>query len=253
MNLDNWPPDLADGDLLAYIEGAADDVTRQRIDRLLAQSPELRTELTGMARLHEALASRLGSGRASSRQELGEYALGLLPPDRAAELAQQLSGDPQLRRELAELQAFLASPELSPAPESKPGVLVSLGRQVNVIVAQLVQGFANLGAGMPALAPASVRGEAGASAAYEAGAGRLVIIVQPDISRPQLRSVLGLLIDIERPESLAALLYEGDRLAAEAACDELGNFTLAGLSPQTYDLVLRGATLEVIVPDLVVR
>ena len=202
-----------------------------------------------------SLTTRLGEGCVASSQELGEYALGLLPPVRAADLERQLRGDLQLRRELAELQTFLASPDPSLVSEPVPDVLDSLSKRVNVIVAQLVQGFSGLAAGfgMPALAPVTVRGDAAGPITYEIDPGWLVVTVRPDTTRPQFRSVLGLLIGIEQSESLAALLYEGDRLAAEAACDELGNFTLTGLSPQTYDLVLRGATLEVIVPRSLVR
>ena len=98
VNLDKRPPELVEGQLLAYFEGVADDATRQRVERLLAQNSELaRTHRSGWPASDTT--ARLGEGRATSSQELGEYALGLLPPARAADLERQLNGDSQLRRE----------------------------------------------------------------------------------------------------------------------------------------------------------
>ncbi len=238
------------GLLMAYIDGAVDSKTRQGIEDRLARDPALRAEVQGLAEMQAALAHGLREDLGPTTQELGEYALGLLPADEAAALEDRLAGDPVRRAEVERLRRYLAGPSVPQAAESSPR---PAGR-ISVIVAELAAGLSHLGgAGTPAPVPAGLRGGKAMPVTYRAGSGEVVLEVQGGAEGEQKRTMLGLLVGFEGTETMTASLFSGDEPVAGAACDELGNFTVEDVAPGQYDLVLRGAEIEILVEGVVVE
>ena len=250
MNARDFYDELENGLLLAYLDAAVDDETKRRIDALLASDPALRAEAQALAHLQETLTVQLAPDRRPSAQELGEFVLGLLPRSHAQVVERLLATAPALRRQTDELQRNLTHLDLPRSPACKPGIIERMVSQVDLIVAQLASGWS--GPGVPALVPVGVRGDEGGLRTYRFGDAQLIVEVQPDADAPGLRSILGLLLNVDQPESFTAELYQVDRLVTAVRCDSLGNFVISGLGPAMYELVLAGPAVEVLVPDLFV-
>ena len=169
------PPELADRDLLAYIDGEAED----RVLAHLEGCPHCRERARRLARLQDRLTARLYRFDCPSPGELGEYHLGTLSGDQAAALAQHLDGCPRCAGEVAQLGGFLDDM----APDLELGSLERARERVRVLIAHLVSG--GLGSSFlaqPALAPAyaGLRGEEGEPFIYEADQVQVVIEVHDD-------------------------------------------------------------------------
>jgi hypothetical protein len=247
-NESGGPVDFEQWELLAYIDGASDPQTASIIAAQLERNSLLAAEIKALAETEARLVSLLSAGPSS--HELGEYALGLLPPERAADLEQRLARDPDARRRLENLTTYLAAPDALPLAEAD-AVGRQIGRRIRVIIAQLAAGLGgSVGPGMLAPMPAGVRGDGSRALTYTVGDGQLVLEVEPSVEDRTKRNVLGLLVGFEQPDTLVAFLYRADALIAHTALDELGNFTLTALQPGAYHLILRGDTLEISAPEI---
>ena len=248
INESSGPAGFEQWQLLAYIDGAVDARTAAKIEARLRTDSALAAEVRELTDTQARLADLLTAGPGS--HELGEYALGLLPPARAAALERRLARDPDARRRLEDLTVYLAAPDPRPlAGTPPPGE--QLARRVRLIVAELAAGFGALtGPGPFAPAPAGVRGDGSRALTYTVGDGQLILEFEPSSGDRAKRDALGLLVGFEQPETLIASLYRTDVLIAQTTLDELGNFTLAALEPGAYHLILRSDTLEISAPEI---
>jgi hypothetical protein len=185
--------------------------------------------------------------------ELGEYALGLLSGSQRAALELRLARLPGARQELEEIRRYLDFPPAGAAdPSSTPGLF----EQVRILVAELMRGA---GSAAPAFAfrdqaaPVGARpGDAPApheTLTYRAGDLLLTLDVDED-SAPGDRVLTGLIIGADEGAFTLARLARSDTPQDNAPeftseIDELGNFTVAGIVPGTYDLALRGDGVEI--------
>jgi hypothetical protein len=177
--------------------------------------------------------------------ELGEYHLGVLPSEDAEAVTQHLAECPHCRREVAQLKDYLAELEPSPGLDLLDQVL----DRVRVLVARLVSG-GPLGA--PALAPAfaGVRGGAQEPLIYQAEEVQVMLDIQADADRPDQRTLLGLVIGLDRPQGFAAHLWTAEEHLATVPVDELGNFVLSNLIRGRYELMLSGPKTGIHIQDL---
>jgi hypothetical protein len=231
------PPEPDDTSLWAYLDGEADLAVRAHMQ----QCPHCRQRAARLAAYEGRLAAGLYRAACPTPHELGEYHLGLLPAAQATTVAQHLGGCPHCTREVARLEAYLEpAPAIEPA--RAPGPLAQVREQVRVVVAQL------LGAGQaPALA--GVRGEDQASSHYQTDGVEVVIGVQPDAEQPEHSAIMGLVIGLESTE-VVAHLWQNERPIATASVDELDSFVLPNIAPGTYELILAGPKLEIVIQDL---
>ena len=245
---------LDSGVLLAYLDGAVDAATRQQIEQALAQDPALDAELQELARLHNDLADGLQGTHAPDALALGEYLLGLLPSDEADALERRLAAYPHHAKELAALRDYLADLDLPPvqAQTETPPVAQSwrdrLQAQVTALIAQLVENFG----GGPALAMAGVRGDETGPHIYQAGDAYIMLDIQESLAQDGRKSILGLVTGLA--DAVGATVYLDRRVEtiATTTVDELGNFVFDAIPPGAYMIVLRGATLEIIVPGVAI-
>jgi hypothetical protein len=180
-------------------------------------------------------------------------------------VGQHLNKCSHCRREIAQLEGYLA--ELAPTLE--PGPLERVADRVRVLVARLVSGGS--GGGLPgqlAAAPAyaapahaGLRGdESGAPLVYQTDGVQVIVEIETDSERPDLITVLGLVLGLdetsraEGPRSegvgFEAHLWQGGQRVATTPVDELGNFILPALLPGTYELILAGFNLEIVIQDI---
>jgi hypothetical protein len=185
------------------------------------------------------LAAHLYRLTCPSPDELGEYNLKLLPAERAVAVTQHLPLCAHCRQEVTQLQAYLA--DLAPELE------YSLRERAQIWIARLLpQGHSSGFSPGPALV---FRGEDEGPRTYEAGGVQLHVDVQDDPARPGHKSVVGLVIGA--PETAVSVqLWQTSQLVQETSLDEWGNFTLAGIIPGSYDLILSSQTVEIHVPNL---
>jgi hypothetical protein len=165
-------------------------------------------------------------------------------------IGQHLDKCPHCRREIAQLEGYLA--ELAPTLE--PGPLERVVGRVRVLVARLVSGGS--GGRLPgpwAMAPAyaGMRGdESGAPRVFQADDAQVIVEIEADAERPDRKTVLGLVIGLdEGPRSegseFEAHLWQAGQRVTTTPVDELGNFVLPGLLPGTYELILTSANFEI--------
>jgi len=221
---------------LSYLDGEVDLDVQAHIERC----SHCRQRAVQLAALQGRLLAGLYRAVCPTPDELGEYHLDLLPADRAAAVAEHLTGCPHCTREMAQLRVFMADR----VPAHEPGPLEQIREQVRVLVAQLVPAGSGLAPAM-----AGIRGGEGESRHYQADGVEVVIGVQPDAVQPGHSAVLGLVIGLESNE-IVAYLWRGHQQIATASLDELDSFVLPSIPPGSYDLVLSGPDLELVIQDL---
>jgi anti-sigma factor RsiW len=229
------PPELNDGQLLAYLDDAADAA----VARHLADCPACRQRAGQLARLLGRMTSALYRLDCPTSAELGEYQLGLLPQPQRAALAAHLAECPHCRAEVAQLRWYLADLTRAEAP--------NIVERAKVLVARLVSGASTPG---PALMPAlpGLRG-GDAPLVYEAGDVQITLTVEASEQAPERRTLFGLLIGAELAGARVRL-RQATRLAAETAIDAAGNFVLTNLETSSYELVISDRELEIHVQDV---
>lgn len=177
--------------------------------------------------------------------ELGEYRLGMISGPRLAFIEQHLQECPYCRRELDQLDAYMA--------QVKPDLDYSTAERIKIWIARHVPEF-TAGVGAPAPAVAFRGGDqdeadAGRSLVFEAGEAQLMIDLQADPDDASRKSIIGLIIGID-PTVLEARLWSDGRPVATTGVDDLGNFTFFDLKPGHYELILAGPGIEIHVQEL---
>jgi hypothetical protein len=171
-------------------------------------------------------------------EDLGDLHLGALTDDRRVALESHIEHCPHCRRELAQLDLYLDSlaAELD----------LSIADRVRVLIARLVRGG---GSPIFGMAPVGVRGDGDESLLYEAGETQMALEILPSLDIPGRSDLFGLISGGDMANMTIHLLHHG-RLIAATDVDSVGNFVLNDLDSGTYELTLRGPSLEVQVPDL---
>ena len=167
--------------------------------------------------------------------EIGEYELGLLPPDRAQVVATYLQRHPHAAQQHEGLTSFLAALE----PQKRPSP--SLKEQVNILIAQLLPSHSWQVAG--------VRGEQ--SGIYQVGEMQVTLTIDSDLDAPALYVLVGVATGGEWATAPVALWLTGVPEAGyQTECDEDGHFMLNGVEAGVYELILQHGETAVHIPDL---
>lgn len=234
-------PALDDTQIMSYIEGEADDAVVAHI----RECPYCSERANRWTLLQKSLKKQLYRVTCPTPMELGDYHLGLLPAPQALVVAQHVRECPLCRREVAELEEFLAE------PTPQPGFFGS----VKALIASLVSG-PGVDPDQPDLTSApgfgGLRGEGEEPFIYQAGQIRIVIEVQDDVEQMGLKTLLGLVTGLETND-FTIQMSQGDNVIATTSVDEIGNFIISHLAPGHYKLILNGPNMEIHVPSLAVQ
>ncbi|HZD10861.1 MAG TPA: hypothetical protein VE553_05905 [Candidatus Binatia bacterium] len=240
MSDEHRTPHVSDADLLAYLDGVLEEELARHIER----SPGYRHRLEELARQERRMLAHVYRGTCPDAQELGEYHMDLLAPERAAIVAQHLEICPRCASELNELRAFLD--ELAPELE------YNLLERVRVLIARLVPDFPSVGGAlMPAPALAGMRGEVAGPLLYEADDVQVSVEVQDDGAHAGRKSVLGVVTGGDAAGWQATLWQDMEQVQTQSV-DDLGNFVFEALPAGGYRLTLRGDEVEIVIQDLAV-
>ena len=227
-----FPPELDDSALLAYLDGEAG----RQVVAHLERCPHCREKAIRLARLQNRLTAELYRLACPSTVELGEYHLGVLLPEQAEAVARHVAECPHCSRELAQLEGYLA--ELAPALE--PGPLERAREQIRVLIARLLDRNSGRGPfGQPAMAPAyaGLRGGEKEPHLYQAGDIRIAVEFEDDPEQQGRKVLLGLVTGMDL-EGARVYLWQADRLIHMASLDDAGNFVCTGLIGGDYELIL---------------
>ncbi len=234
------PGAVAPEDLLAFLDGEAPP----HIVEHLRTCRECRALAREYARTHGQLRRRLCRFDCPPPQTLGDYELGLLPPEDRTAVAAHVVACPRCGDELRQLRDFLAGDLVTPSP----GPAARPVERVRQIVAGLLAPPTG-----PALA--GLRGVADpATLTYTAE--DLTIAIDTGFEARRGRADLtGLIYSEDAAESAigetgAATLVAPDGTARTAEIDDLGNFAFEGIAPGTYRLEVTLGDRLVVIEEL---
>ena len=229
-----FPPELDDGQLLAYLDGEAD----HQIAAHLAQCPYCREKASHLSRWHSQLTAKLYRVACPSSIELGDYHFGLVSTSQAVTIARHVSECPHCQREVAQLRDYLRG-ELAPPFEVGPL------ERIKVLVARLVTGPDR------ASTLAGIRGEATGPITWEADGVLIVLDIQP--AADGRSRILGQVAADDQDYWTGARveLRQAGELRTTVTVDDLGAFRCEAVSPGPAEILItpsRGS--PVLVPNV---
>lgn len=237
-------PQLDDAELLMALDGEADPEVAMHV----SQCPQCQQRAALLSSVQQAASARLYRVACPSSLELGEHHMSLLPAARSAAVRQHVAVCPHCAQELAQLDAFLSSPD----PYLHPAPWQAIKRNVQVIVARLTNG-PQLGGlfGQPARAPAlaGLRGEERRPLTYEAGDAQIILEVQNSAPQAGRKTLMGLVLGWDTEETMVRL-WRDERLVSTVPLDAFGNFTIDDLAPGPYEMFVTHEPAEVYIQDL---
>jgi hypothetical protein len=239
------PPELSDGDLLAYLDGEADTHAKKHLENC----PSCRERAQRLARRQSDMTARVYRFDCPSPLELGEYRLDVLPADRAAGVTRHLTTCLRCTQEVAQLGGYLAdlAPDLEMSPRERAG------ERLRVMVARLVSGGARgdlLAQPAPAYAGLRGREEQALPLIFEAEQVQVVLDVQADPAHPGRQTILGLVAGVDDPQAHQVYLWKDSQRMTAVSVDETANFVIPDLAAGRYELILSGPGVEVHVQDV---
>jgi len=202
-------PALDDTQIISYVEGEADDAIIEHIKNC----PYCTERANRLTLLQNRLRARYYRSTCPSPIELGDYYLGLLPESRKPVIAQHVRTCPLCKHDLAELEEFLAEPDVVP----------NLLDTAKVLFAQLV------GAG--ATPAGALRGESKGPLTFEADG--VVITLDVNQGRSGQVSILGQVAADDQDSWTGANveLQQVNTLSLTTSLDDLGAFRFEAVRP----------------------
>lgn len=235
--------------LLALIEGDLEEDLANQIRQYLSDNSDWQKEFEAFTELSDQLSRRLRRSAIPTSQELGEYVLGLVSPQRKLEIELYLAKDPDRRQEVDDLNAYLS--RLDPLTDEMEADLdvTQPGSDLQVFLLSLLDNVMG-GHGMPSMASVNVRGGRGEQHIYQAGDVQFIVAVQKDESSPEGRTLSGLVLGLENIETYTVSLFRGDQLIAEVGVDLHGNFAVYSLEAASYRVILYNAQTEYVIQEI---
>ncbi len=236
----SYPPALSDEALFAAIDGDATPEVLQHLDRC----PGCTARLEEARQVEQVLSATLHRWDCPPASQLGDYHLGLLPPDQERVLTKHLALCVRCREEVEELRVFLAAEQppvaASPRQEAVP-------RRSHTLVARLLsQG--------PGLQLAGVRGAS--LSPLIARSSVATIILDPLPGEHETLQLVGQIADEageqERWNSALVEIRQASRLVATAFVDDVGGFDGGPIAAGPTEVRVTAADgVSIVVADLV--
>lgn len=235
------PPSLDETTLLMYLD---DEASRQIVEHI-EKCPHCRQRAERLARMENHLRANLFRVTCPTSVELGEYHLGMLTHDRTAVVEKHLDVCSHCRQELQQLEDYMADL----APTLEPDRLAQVKERIKVLIANLVDGGAVPEPGF-APVPMGIRGNETGPRVYEAGDVEVMLEIQEDAEQPDRKTILGLITGLDDFEDIQVHVWQADEPLTTTDVDELGNFIIPNLAPDTYDLIVSGPEIEIHIQNL---
>ena len=237
-------PALDDAQILSYVEGEADDMVVAHLN----QCQYCNDRAKHWTLLQGRLRKKLYRASCPTTVELGDYHLGLLSAPQALIVSQHLRECLLCKREVADLEDFLADR----IPE------VNLFKAAKVIIARLVSGNIDSGTqGKNGLTQVSVhvlRGEAKGPLTFKADGIVIVLDVQP--TRDGMANILGQVAadstgDQDQWTGGSAELRQENSTDFYTTLDDLGSFQYQDVIPGPKELQItkKDGSLTVVVSN----
>jgi hypothetical protein len=213
---------LDDKQLLAYLDGEADEATRSH----LKGCAFCLEKAQALDRVQIRLKDRLYRLTCPSPIELGEYHLRVLPASQMLLIGQHLRECPHCTQEVSQLEGFLSDQSLSPNE--------SLLGRAKILIARLI----GEGTGQSGLSPAysTLRGDRKGPITLAAEGIMLVLDIQP--ATEGRVNILGQVVVDNQDDWTAAFveLRKEDQLGSSSTVDDLGAFECEGILPGQQEL-----------------
>jgi len=231
-------------ELLAYLDGEADSQVVDHIE----QCAHCRDEVRRLSHFQDLLTTQLYRFTCPTPDELGDYHLNVLPPERITAVSMHLAKCPRCAQEITQLKNYLSA--LASTLESDR--IERVKNRVNVLVARLADGGSESGLAWRSTLGTvgmAVRGADDGPSLYDADDVQIAVEVQDDAERPGRKIILGLVIGAEA-DGLTAHLWRVEQPIAIVPVDELGNFCFPNLPRGNYELVLSSSEAEIHIQGL---
>jgi hypothetical protein len=230
--------EITDTELLMYLDG----VVAPEIKAQIEGDEQYRQRVQVLSQQQNEWVARLYRVNCPEPLTLGEFHLDRLHPRQKKPLENHLAVCPHCARELAEMAGFVQlETGLAPAEVLK---------DVVKIFAQLISGKGLYGT--PRQRPsAALRGGGTENYQYEAGSAKIALSVHEDGETPGLQALVGIIAGVEAENYEVSLWQAGDKVG-RAQIDEVGGFTIGGLQPGEYQLIIHGPQVEIHVQSFVV-
>lgn len=218
------PELIAEGDLLAYVEGEASETIRAHV----AACPACAQRAARLRQANRTLLGLLYRENCPAPEKLGQYQVGLLEAAERLSLAAHLRECPHCSRELVEMESALEAED-----SLVESALRLIGSARRVIEAALVS------PGDPATA--ALRGPndtlQAVPQAYHAAGLDILIGFQAEAGRPA-GTLTGAVVQAGQVAGKQAWLFGAQPTPIASTVDDLGTFTFEAIRPGTYDLAL---------------
>ncbi|MBO0778379.1 MAG: hypothetical protein J2P37_06075 [Ktedonobacteraceae bacterium] len=238
------PGMIRDEELIAYLEG---EQVRPAVKRHLARCQRCASQLATYRRQHRLLAGKLYRWDCPPNQVLGEYHLGLLDEQQAAEVRQHVGACALCAAEVAGLVAFLAqdSMPVTHSPTSNHHAMRDI-RQVLDQMGEQVAGGVNriIATLLPSPRLSHVRDAAQHVSSWPRryGAGEIHLSLQVERGRNDELRLIGFVTRketaLEALQGTPVHLLAQDGTSYTQEVDDLGNFVFSALAAATYALEL---------------
>ena len=253
MNRCIAPYEIQEGDLAAYLDGAASPQVVEHI----ARCPACARAVQELRAADAWLGAALYRDRCPSPLTLLEYQSGFLPPAERRQVADHLRTCAECQQELSELATPVETPQRTP----QPTVPVSRsGRQDKPFLQQLKAAGKRLltAVQLPAPRPAAPawRGEDQPVRIYRAGAYRVVLSVVPPLVGNGPCQIEGQILHQEdvssEPLRGTVQLWRQGKVWGQEAVDDLGFFALDNMPRGRYTLTLDLPEMGIVVEDFAI-
>ncbi len=227
------PKDIREGDLVAYLEGAASPAVIGHIVRC----PACATEAAALREVDLLFTAAHERPECPELDDLLQYQAGLLTRAEQRRIKRHIVSCEACQAELA----ALAIPEPGP-------VLADRLRQTGRVILRALLAPASAA---PALA---VRGDGRRWFKYQAGGYRLILGLVPPLAAEQIWQIEGQLLREDQalpaPNGAAVQLLRDDTVAARDIVDDFGYFALERLAPGRYAIQVDLDQTSILIEDV---
>jgi hypothetical protein len=225
------PTQIKEGDLIAYVDGEADD----RVIEHVASCPACAEKAEQLRKTSHTLLDRFYRSDCPAPEVLGQYMLGLLTPEEKLRVAAHLRGCPLCSRELKTLERE-----------------EHLGQTLMDVLHGVVEVFEAVLVPQPRLRPAAVRGQGERQFAYQAEGVEVLLGFQPTARGTRRGTLLGAVVESGTAPSDVAWIIPLGGTPSKVEIDSLGSFAFEDITPGDYDLVIRIGERGILLREVVI-
>lgn len=229
------PTAIEEGDLMAYLEGEADQRVREHVERC----PACQAEVQRLRETSQALVTLMYRADCPAPEILAQYHMDLLSSSEQLEVAAHVR---RCRHCAHELEEFAAE-------EARGDGLTRMALSVLQGVVQTIEATM-----VPRgrQCPAGVRGVEDGPSAFHFSSDEVDVVIglQPPVPGAGTRTLLGAVVQAKAVSGGRAWLFRTGEEPVASPVDRLGTFTFEALPSGTYDLALEVGRKALLMRDV---